>query len=281
MSQDEFWNIIKPARLTDDEFEYEVKKLNNFEFKSDLNFLSMHRGFRRGEFHCFTGSKGAGKSTLCRTLLAEITKTGKSVFIYLSEEVRTKYMLDVNTMFRQMDLPHLTDNILVMSEFDLVNHTAKNFIRNIEEIIKKIGVDIFIFDNFTTSFLSELNLSDQSWVLRNMRRISEKCDIPFVIFFHTGKHGDTKKLDTDDIRGSSTAVNLASYAYAMHQHRNELGEIHNYLFVDKSRYHPRANKKYFKLTYNSQDKIFISDREIDKRDYKNAISDEKDYFKPY
>ena len=267
---------LEPAYMPEEKIETEVNLLQEFEFKTNFSFLEAHRGFRRGEFHTFTGSKGAGKSTLCRSLICEIMNENKNTLIYLSEETRNKYMLDVNVLFMRKQIHEALNNLIVLSEFDLKKESAEYFISIITETIKQLDIDVFILDNFTTSFLSELQLQKQSWVLRQLRKMCSNLNIVCVLFFHTGKNVNTKRMDSDSIRGSATAVNLASYSYAMHQHMNDEGDIFNYLFVDKSRYHRKANKKYYKLLYENRLNVYYGDQDITKRDYENATRDTKD-----
>ena len=66
---------------------------------------------------------------------------------------------------------------------------------------------------------------------------------------------DTKRLDGDNVRGSGTAVNIGSYNYLIAQHL-ENGNLRNFIYTEKARYHSRANKKMYEMKYDPRVGMF-------------------------
>lgn len=270
---------VKTAYLEDKEFAEVQDEFNTMYFKSSLGVFSDHNGFRNGEVHTFVGTKGAGKSTWAKTLLAEVVWNEKTALLYISEEDVKKYVLSLNRMFRLNnktveDVKRYLDNIVVLSEMEASITNPDTFFNHIEEIIKTCELDIFILDNFTTAFLSELNINEQSRLLRKFKDIARKFNIPVVIFFHTSKNVDPKKLDGDSVRGSGTAINIGSYNYVIYQHK-ATSSIRNFIHTEKARYHNRANKKVYEVMYNYDVGIFTKCSPISMADYKEIVKEKQ------
>jgi hypothetical protein len=229
-------------------------------FKSHLKVFSDHNGFVKGELHTLIGTKGSGKSTWSRTMLTDLVYQEKKVFLYLSEENKIKYLSGLNDLFLEYAktedrLREIMDNIVVMSELSEGPETRDSIMKKITEVVEYCSIEIIIFDNFTTSFLSELNISVQSETLRQFKRMAVANDIPVIMFFHTGKLADPKRLDGDNVRGSATAVNIGSYNYLVTQFMDGT-TLRNFIYTEKARYHSLANKKMYELTYSHKDGIF-------------------------
>jgi len=236
------------------------KSLSDYEFKSDLKVFSDHNGFRRGELHTIIGTKGSGKSTWSKTILSELAYQEKGVLLYISEERKNKYLSSLNNFFAFSKLSEETikrhlENIVVLGELDSKISKEELLFSEMRELIIKADLDILIFDNFTTSFLSELPINDQSRILRRFKFLADDLNIPVVLFFHTGKLKDTSRLDGDNVRGSATAINIGSYNYIIAQHKDGL-DLRNFIFTEKARYHSKANKNMYEITYQPKAGIF-------------------------
>jgi len=244
-------------------------------FKSGLKVFRDHNGFIDGEFHTFIGTKGSGKSTWAKTILCDLAYQEKGVFLYISEEKEGKYLNTINKAFRiSKSTPEQTkrylENIIVVGELDREINTEKDFFDLVEHIVTTCELDIMIFDNFTTSFLSELPISQQSSVLRRLKRLADKLSIPILAFFHTAKLSDPKRLDGDNIRGSATAINIGSYNYLIAQHKTAM-TTRNFVYTEKARYHSKANKKMYEVIYDHDVGLFTKCEDIELHEYKNIV----------
>jgi archaellum biogenesis ATPase FlaH len=248
-------------------------------FKTGLRAFDHHGGFQRGELHTFVGGKGIGKSTMTRSIIAPLLNQGKDIILLISEERRSKYLYDLNNnMLRvcktEEKLKSLMEHLLVVSELEMNPLNEDEVMDFIREILKESEAQMFIFDNFTTSHLSEVFINKQSSMLRGLKRIADQLDIPVLVFFHTSKMADPNLLNGDNVRGSATAINIGSYNYVMNQVYFE-GELRNFLFVEKARYHSKSNKKFYEMKYNPQVGMFVDCNEYYVEDYKAMVSGAK------
>lgn len=267
---------IKTAYLTDDEFKEASDSMYKCKFKSGLTVFSDHNGFIDGELHTFIGTKGSGKSTWSKTILCEIAWLEKGAMLYISEERKGKYLQAINRVFRLSKAsPEQTkkylDNIIVVSEMDENINSEEKFFNYIEEIIATCELDILVIDNFTTSFMSELPINQQSAILRKIKSLADQLNIPVLMFFHTAKLSDPKRLDGDNVRGSATAINIGSYNYLITQHKSN-SKLRNFVYTEKARYHSMANKNMYEIFYNQDLGIFTKSEKIDLSDYSDIVS---------
>ena len=252
------------------------KTLYHQNFKSGLKIFKDHNGFINGEFHTFIGTKGSGKSTWSRTIISDLLYQNKNVMLYISEERKNKYLNDLNrNMFRilkeENKLKAMMDQMIVLSEIDSGFKDSDFVFTYMSEIIETCEIDILIFDNFTTSFMSELPVNTQSKILRDFKALADKYDIPILMFFHTAKLHDPKRLDGDNVRGSATAINIGSYNYLITQHKD--GEdLRNFIYTEKARYHSKANKKMYEMIYNSDAGLFTDCKDYYMADYQELVS---------
>jgi len=270
---------IKTAYQTDDEFRDATDSMYSCNFKSGLTVFSDHNGFLDGELHTFIGTKGSGKSTWSKTILCELAWLEKGVLLYISEERKAKYLQAVNRVFRLSkanpdDIKRYLENIIVVSEIDEKIKDEKQFFDYLRELITTCDLDILIIDNFTTSFMSELPINQQSNILRKIKALADKLNIPIVMFFHTAKLSDPKRLDGDNVRGSATAINIGSYNYLINQHKTN-SSLRNFIYTEKARYHSKANKNMYEIYYNQDVGIFTKSEKIDISDYQEIISGKK------
>jgi len=264
---------IKTGYLTKTELAQAKSDHEKTHFKSSLNCFRDHNGFRPGEIHAFVAPKGGGKSTLSRTILADLLYSEKRTLLYLSEEQRSAYMRELNTNFRQIygndeaRIEEILSRLVVVSELDSKIETAEAWLKNIKFIIEEECIDLFVFDNFTTSFLGELFVSQQSKILRDLKKLVTKQEIPVLIFLHTSKGKGAGLFSGDDVRGSATAVNLGSYNYILFYFRH-IQEA--YLWIEKARYHRKANGQIYKLDFDSRAGIFMDSSVTNLTELKNA-----------
>lgn len=270
------FETIKTAYLSDDEFREASDSMYSCNFKSGLTVFSDHNGFIDGELHTFIGTKGSGKSTWSKTILCELAWLGKGVLLYISEERKNKYLQAVNRVFRLSkskpeEIKNYLENIIVVSEIDEKIKTEDQFFGLVDKLVENCELDILLIDNFTTSFMSELPINQQSSILRKIKAMADELNIPIVMFFHTAKLSDPKRLDGDNVRGSATAINIGSYNYLISQYKNNIS-LRNFVYTEKARYHSKANKNMYEVFYNQDLGIFTKSEKIDLSDYSEIVS---------
>lgn len=270
------FETIKTAYLSDDEFREASDSMYSCNFKSGLTVFSDHNGFIDGELHTFIGTKGSGKSTWSKTILCELAWLGKGVLLYISEERKNKYLQAVNRVFRLSkskpeEIKNYLENIIVVSEIDEKIKTEDQFFSLVDRLVENCDLDILLIDNFTTSFMSELPINQQSSILRKIKAMADELNIPIVMFFHTAKLSDPKRLDGDNVRGSATAINIGSYNYLISQYKNNTS-LRNFVYTEKARYHSKANKNMYEVFYNQDLGIFTKSEKIDLLDYQEIVS---------
>jgi len=255
---------IRNGFMLDEDITRMDKTANAVDYPSRFNFLSDHNGLRRGEIHCLIAPKGGGKSSLVRGVMLEQLCAGKSVLCYLSEESCDRYMFEMNTIFK-----HKTDeeryavlsNLTVFSELEMKTKNAleefKSIFNNFVEIKKP---DLFIFDNLTTSAMCE-NLKDENDCFEFFKQNKSILNIPLLLVMHTKKGARPRDgfLDGEDVRGSAKKVNVGSYNYVL-QTFFELENPRSFLSIDKARYHRKANKNVYELTFSQDGNIYKSDK---------------------
>ena len=156
---------------------------------------------------------------------------------------------------------------------DLSMCNEDDFFDKLEATIVECEINILIFDNFTTSFLSELFISNQSNALRRFKQVAIKYNIPVIMFFHTSKNYNAKALNGDSVRGSATAVNIGSYNYVMHQNVIN-NKIKNFIYTEKARYHNKANKSVYEIVYDQDKGLFTRCFDFDMSSLKEIIKHE-------
>jgi Fe-S cluster assembly ATPase SufC len=270
------YSSIGSAYLTSDEYKEASDSLYKKNFHSDLKLFADHNGFIEGELHTFIGTKGSGKSTWSKTILSELVYSGKSPLLYISEERKNKYVQAINKTFRLMNkdesqVKKYLENIIVISEMDEKVKSVDQFFSLVTELVTSLELDIFIFDNFTTSFLSELGIQKQSEVLRKIKELADTLKIPILMFFHTAKLSDPKRLDGDNVRGSATAINIGSYNYLITQFMDG-SELRNFVLTEKARYHSKANKSMYEVFYDQRVGLFTRCEDYYLADYNQLIS---------
>ena len=267
---------LKSGLMSDDAMTKIDNELKNSGFHSEFYVFKDHCGFIKGEVHTFIGAKGAGKSTYAKTILSELLYSEKEVFLYISEETTEKYLHVLNRAMRiavpdKEKREEMLERLVVFSEFESDIKNPKELFNYLKEIMEFGEIDIFIFDNFTTSFLSEIQINLQSEALRGFKKMAVAMNIPVLMFFHTGKNTDSTKLNGDNVRGSATAINIGSYNYLITQIKTEGNIVRNFIYTEKARYHPAANKHIYEMIWHFRSGLFIDCKHYTMDDYKALL----------
>lgn len=267
----------KTGFLTQDEMEAERLRVSDYKFKSNFNFLKAHKGFTDGEMHLLIAPKGAGKSSLMRSIIFEIIRSNK-VMIYLSEETRESYLSSINEAYylaTNGNMPEkFLNNINCICEIDLPMQIKKEdiFFLKLREEIERTKSEILIFDNFTTSWMSGLVGKEKTY-LEIMKKQAVKLKIPYLLIAHTSKNSNIKNgyFTGDDVRGNHAISNIASYLYTITRVNNS--PIRTFLYLEKARGHfDIGGDRFFELEYDKKTGFYRGDKEVTREDVLKEIS---------
>jgi len=273
---------VKNCTMTIKQADEDTEKLHTTEFPTNFVFLSDHSGFRRGEIHTLVSPKGAGKSTLIKTLALEMAENGKRVFILLSEETVDQYKL---VIFKSalgtfggnvIKTNEFMSNLFIASELEGEKKTPSELFSTFESILVEYDIDLFIYDNFTTGAFSQQLVSSQGNASIDFKRSLIKYKYSALIVHHAAKGTNVYDsiLDGDNVRGNATSVNMGSYNYLLSTFFKE-NPIRAFLITDKARHHNKANKKVYELSYNTVSGLYSSDRRSDYNVMQQIIIDRK------
>lgn len=264
---------MRSAYLSPDQIKNIEKSNRQVQVPCDLSVFKSHYGFRPGEVHVLIGKKGEGKSTWIKTILAQLSAQSIPTLVYLSEETPQAYFRALNSVMAKLS-PHdqakdALEDILVVSEVQQEIDTVAAFEKSLgigAEYNFLDMVKMLIIDNFTTSFMGDTSVSEQSKVYRKLVRIAVNYNIPVLILAHVQKNAKFSIFDSDMVRGSGTGVNTAAYTYVIDQVM--YGEKkRNFIYTEKSRHHPEASKKLYEVFYEPKLEIFTRCEKTDVNEY--------------
>lgn len=248
-------------------------------FSSSLKFLQSHNGLRRSKVHILLGRKGAGKSTLVRSVNYDFLAMNedKKILIYLSEETIEEYysglpnsLLDrKNRMFVMSELSNKEINS------DITQKEVENKIfLDVKNTVDKIKPDFVVIDNLTTSRLyADRNSLSQFNVMLRIKNMAIYYNIPVLCIMHTKKQISENHeylIDDSDCRGSDAAANLSEFFYIMQTFMigNERMPT---LRITKHRGQKIGDKMFF-LNYSEYDNIYSSDKPVNFIKFKELFS---------
>lgn len=259
---------------------------NQTRFQSSLDVFRCTNGIRPGEFSVIVAPSGNGKSTLCRTIAMECANSKKRCYHLLSEEVVDVYKAPISSIIQRAyrdsdDQKHILEKLYFESMLDWKpeEETLEFLFSYLEDVMNEIVPDMIIFDNFTTSFIGELNIAQQGKAIKMFRKFANLYDVAIIGVFHTVKGSDIYKnlLSGEDVRGNSTSTNAGSYNYILSTYfRGD--KPRSFLFLDKARYHSKFNKTYWELIFNPVMEVFtdcVKSSYEDIKEYVNGINKKK------
>lgn len=256
--------------ITDEDRE-EINRRNQYNIKSNLNFLKQQRGFRKGLLHTLMAPKGSGKSTLVRSIIIDylINNPGRRVFVYLSEE-------SVLSLKASMDLysGYLFEGdgsrLYCISEQDQEeNFSFESLQDHFIKAIDQEGCDLFIFDNITSSkFYEGRNHEAQSKFITGLKNSTAHCDVATLVIAHTGKKANQEKLlSGDDVRGSNLITIVTEFLYL-----SQMVQVGNkkkhFLHIEKHRPCNVANTFFF-LEYDEHEMLYKKDRSVNFNEFRD------------
>lgn len=284
---------IESGSLSRQEADILVEQNEHVEFHSGFEYLRAHSGHRNGCLHLYIGDTHAGKSTLVRSLMLDMStnfENDDQGALYLSEESVQQYKTAL--AYAVQNLPDLhvefLSKFVVVSEVDGLTRNGDQVIDEIELVSKRLGIRALILDNITTSKIYQGTFSAQEARVLRLKKIAIERNIPIIIIAHTNtRPGDKKRMPNEnDIRGMKTLPNLAEFLYIIEQcyidpivpapdddqglkGKKQISIIH----VKKHRNQTMLSKIY-RLKYTSTLRVYGGDVPLDFETYKKIKSRE-------
>ena len=249
-------------------------------FHSELEVFKCTNGIRPGEFSVIVAPSGNGKSTLCKTISIECATSKKRCYHLLSEEVVDVYKAPIASTISKSHLtPDEQDEVLnnlffeTMLDWKPEEETLDYLFSYLEDVMNEHAPEMIIFDNFTTSFVGELNISLQGKAIKMFRKFAAAYDIAIIGVFHTTKGSDIYKqiLSGEDVRGNSTSTNAGSYNYILSTYFRA-DKPRTFLLLDKARYHSKFNKTFWELKFHPLLEIFTGCERSSYEEIKELVS---------
>lgn len=238
-------------------------------FRTNLEFLFEHKGFRLGKVHLFQGASGGGKSTMVKTVILDflVSNPDRIASIWLSEENREDFIAET------ANHPLLKEKLLE-GRLKLFSEIQKSISKheletNLLEFFSTS--EILFFDNLTTSqFYLDKTPNEQAKVITGLKSLTKKFNIPLVIFAHTGGNDQIIRLTSqNDVRGSKSVVNFAEHIYMILT--LEMGDRKlTTLRTVKARGRTIKSFGYF-LTYDDKTLTYTKARQKDHGTFQKAI----------
>jgi len=254
------FSLAKNAN-TDDQKKLILENETNFLGDTRFKFINNHKGLRPGMMHVLLGTTGSGKTTLSRSILADLSKTNK-VLVYSSEETLKQFQ----TQSGYADKINLK-NIYFLHEKDVLSEhnndvsSGDPLIKTLEWAIESHNPKIVFIDNITTSLFYDQN-KNAIRVTSQLRDLMQKTNTAFFVIAHTASPiRDGCWFGANDMRGFRTIANLSEYLYCLFRTRTiVLGHeiASTFVHVDKSRMHSGV-KEFYRLTYEIKEREYSCD----------------------
>lgn len=260
----------------------EIKNNEVIYFPSSFNHLKDHCGFRPGILHVLIGPKGGGKSSLIKSWLLELLSQKRRVFLHLSEESTKQYLMAVvkalDSNVKNHDaIEEATQGLVVQSENSFDNqYQQKEMISSLEYDLRSAEAEILFIDNFTTSVMSRQGIGAEAEEITKLRALAEKLNIPVIIIAHTSKDYRNKEIAIgENVRGNMTISNTGAIIYTINS-KLDHPEQPTVVLVDKSRYHSKAHKSYYRIQFDKTDGIYYQDTKISLETANNYWKEKKE-----
>lgn len=194
-------------------------------------------GLAEGTVTVFTGKRGSGKSTLNGTLLLNAVDQGHKVCAYSGELSAQKFLewimlqatpqeyITVKQDPRTQKLyPYVPEDVQlrirqwIRGNFFLFDNAAvlegkqtEAILRIFEIAAKKYGCDVFLCDNLMIALCNgeEEQTKAQAKFAAQLKAFATKYKARVILVAHPRKTQSDRKIDNDDVSGSSAITNLA------------------------------------------------------------------------
>lgn len=253
---------------TDEELEKIKESLEKEVYKSSFFFLKETRGLRPGFLTGLLGTTGCGKSTLVKSIIAEVTAQEKTLVI-LSEEDPAFYsqVLVKCNGFTKENIFFLAEKSFDKSAIRQCKNNAQLAFEKYKRLIIQSSCKVIFFDNLSTSQVYvNLNEQEQGFFAGFLSDFAEENGL--VIFFvaHTGKQISdyiNRLITGDDIRGSNQLFMKSSYFYIMQRFCINQNYF-SFIRIRKHRGEVKSMHKDYALVY--REGMYVRDSRIDHDD---------------
>lgn len=244
-----------------------IKRQERVEIATRLQFLLAVNGLRQSFVSVLLGNTSSGKSTLVRSVVADILENNERIKIscFLSEETCMEYKLELYKAFNSADFD---DRMTFYSEQDCNTEEEKG--KLLSEAFSDKS-EVLIFDNITTSSLySSKNPQQQTDFANQLKAATKKTNKALICVAHTNnveKNG-AKLVGTGDVRGSKNISNIAEFFFINHQFT--MGETRlNYIQIEKHR-GQSPESEMFQLAFNKKRNVYSGDFPISFSQFKEV-----------
>lgn len=227
-----------------------------------FQFIQNHRSFRPGCMHVLLGNTGAGKTTLTRTILKDVSAE-KKILWYSTEETKDQFQTQ-NAYSQFVDYKNIRffTEADILERLDMKFSDPEPFIKQIDWAIAESKPDMLVFDNITTSVFYDQNKKAPQ-LTQMLRDLMRSRNIPIFIIAHTASNiRDGVWFSSSDVRGFRNITNTAEYTYCLMRYRvPETDQLASFVYVDKSRLHGGA-KEIYRLHYDPVLRTITSDATV-------------------
>jgi hypothetical protein len=213
-----------------------------------FEFIQAHKGFRPGAMHMLLAPISAGKSSLTRSILADVSQAHRVLFLSTEE---TEH--DFRTQCAYLKSPPNFENIswvdedAILAEIGQSQNLIADYVRSLDWHLAASRAEILFFDNVTVSKCHrEIKLAEDFACALRVLMVARK--IPFYVVGHTASNvKEGVMFESSDIRGNRTLAIKAEYLYCMARFASTIDDhttLANFIRVDKSRAHEGARRMY-------------------------------------
>ncbi len=249
-------------------------------YRSDFAWLMATNGIRPEMLIGLMGTTGSGKSTLMKSVIAEVAQK-EITLVWLSEETVKEYQAGIRRAAILMGMNYKTvmSNLRFIEEKNLdeffVNNQADLF-EMFKDMVVESGSKVVFIDNLSTSnfYTDEIGVKGQGVSALFFSKITKRLNISIFYAIHTSKniYDNMDRLITkEDVRGNQKIVILSEYFYVIQKFTVD-EKVYPILRIDKHRHH-EVQKKFYILGYDK--KCYRFDEAID-FDFINTVFVKRD-----
>ena len=245
---------------TQDEADQMAAVSGECHFRTSFGFLNTHNGIRKNKMHMLISPTSGGKSTIVRSVLRDVifNNTDKKILLFLSEETVQEFK---DEFYKGVPVcKRLKDSLVIISQVNQ-DYSGDELKKKIEEIIEFYNIDLFVFDNLTTSRKLHLGQSvpTQDETVMWLKSLCKTTTV-FVIA-HTNTTDYNNRLITEnDIRGTKTTVNVTEFLYIL-QPINVGNALNQFIIIKKNR-GVKCSNKTFKMNFCDKIMSFENDTAV-------------------
>lgn len=182
--------------------------------------------WREGDLCCLFADANVGKSALAVQIGCEVAKDKKVLFCdyELSDAIfYSRYTDDKGNLF---DFPLNFIRSVALPEVFLSTNPQLVILRDLEEVVKKNGIEVVIIDNI--SFLGKdcYRPANLSSLIYNLKVLQKKFNLSILILAHTVKRDQNLPITSNDLQGSCRLFNFVDSCFALAKTTNPAGRLY-------------------------------------------------------